>query len=286
MKFLIVSGRSGSGKTTALQVLEDIGYYCVDNLPVGLLPTLAVQIQQDDTQQAIAKVAVGIDARNVSSQLANFPQMLKQIKQLDVSCDVIYLDAHDETLLQRFSSTRRKHPLSSDSVSLAEAITQEKELLTAIASLANLTLDTSHLSTHELRSLMKDRVRHDPSKDMALMFQSFGFKHGVPADTDLVFDIRCLPNPYWDPELRLYTGLDQPVIDYLKGQSDVKKMAKDITEFLEQWLPRFEHDNRGYMTVSIGCTGGQHRSVYMVEVLAEHFKQQASNVKIRHREKH
>ena len=288
MRLIIVSGRSGSGKTTALQVLEDAGFYCVDNLPVALLPTLAAEIGRDDSA-TLARVAVGIDARNVPGQLERFPQLLREIAtEMTLAeggdCEVMYLDANDDTLLKRFAATRRKHPLSSDTVSLAEAMENERSLLEPIATLADLVIDTSQLTVHGLRDLVRERVVGKSHKGMGLLFESFGFKHGVPADADIVFDVRCLPNPYWIAHLRQHTGLEPPVIAFLDGHAEVQDMLADLSAMLDKWLPRFEQNDRQYMTVAIGCTGGYHRSVYVVERLAKMLDGVAAHVQIRHRE--
>lgn len=292
MRLIIVSGRSGSGKTTALQVLEDTGFYCVDNLPVALLPTLAAEVQKDAQVEGgsrLSKVAVGIDARNVPGQLERFPQLLREIATEFTlagggECEVIYLDANDDTLLKRFAATRRKHPLSSDTLSLAEAIERERDLLEPIATLADLVIDTSQLTVHGLRDLIRARVVGKTHKGMALLFESFGFKHGVPPDADLVFDVRCLPNPYWIAHLRQHTGLEQPVIEFLERHDDVQDMLRDLVGYLDKWLPRFEQNDRQYMTVAVGCTGGYHRSVYVVEQLAKMLEGVAVHVQVRHRE--
>lgn len=283
MRLIVVSGRSGSGKTTALQVLEDTGFYCVDNLPVALLPALAAEIRRDDSAK-LGRVAVGIDARNVPGQLAAFPQLLREIAATGGSCEIIYLDADDDTLLKRFAATRRKHPLSSAQWSLAEAITQERALLEPIAALADLVIDTSPLTTHELRNLVRDRVVGKSGKGLALLFESFGFKNGVPPDADLVFDVRCLPNPHWVPHLRQHTGLEAAVIEFLDAHDEAQEMIADLAQLLGKWLPRFEQSDRQYMTVAVGCTGGYHRSVYIVERLARLLAGTAAHIQIRHRE--
>lgn len=280
MKLVIISGRSGSGKSTALNVLEDLGFYCIDNLPVGLLPTLMLQSQGTSTQA----IAVSIDARNIAKDLANFSNILDQINRDQCKIEIIFLDAHPDTLLTRFSATRRKHPLTGPDVSLLEAINQEGGILSPIADLADLTVDTTHLSMHQLRSMIKNRVVQKEGHEMSLLFESFGFKHGIPKDSDLVFDVRCLPNPYWDPQLRQYTGQDMPIVEFLEKEQSVEDMFQHIDQFLKRWLPEFQDNNRTYMTVSIGCTGGQHRSVYMAERLYRAYQDQYENVQLRHRE--
>jgi len=282
MKLIIVSGRSGSGKSTALNVLEDLGFYCIDNLPVGLLPNLITQMPSDKVNST--DVAVSIDARNVPSELANFADFIHQIDQSKCKIEIVYLDADSDTLLTRFSATRRKHPLTGPDIPLLEAIIREGELLSHIAEMADLTVDTTHLSMHQLRSMVKNRVIQKQGNEMSLLFESFGFKHGIPKDSDLVFDVRCLPNPYWDPQLRQYCGQDTPIIEFLENEKSVNAMFEDISRFLKNWLPQFQENNRTYMTVSIGCTGGQHRSVYMAERLFRHHRDNLSNVQLRHRE--
>lgn len=284
MKLIIISGRSGSGKTTCLHVLEDLEYYCVDNIPASLISDLARRIgpEKDGVPQSFA---VSIDARNLSVDLEQFPDIHNQlIDQKDLDVQIIYLDAEDNTLLKRFSETRRKHPLSNDQISLLEALQQEKVLLEPISALSQLSIDTSNLSIHQLRDIVKNRIAEHDGYGTALLFESFGFKNGLPPDADLVFDARCLPNPYWVPELRGLTGLDQAVADYLENQTQVGSMYEDIRRFLERWLPHFQANNRSYITVAIGCTGGQHRSVYLCEKLRKHFSQSIRNTQIRHKE--
>lgn len=280
ISLVIISGRSGSGKSTALHVLEDLGYYCIDNLPVGLLPPLIDRISQSDRDQ---KVSVSVDARNLADDLAQFPTILENIDREQVNVQIVFLDSGSATLVKRFSETRRKHPLSSPERGLSESLELEREMLDPISSIADLTVDTTRLTIHELRDAIKDRVA-GTSLEFALLFQSFAFKGGVPIDSDLVFDVRCLPNPHWIQSLRSLTGLDQPVIDFLQGHEDVGRMIEDISRFLDSWLPAFEANNRSYMTVAIGCTGGQHRSVYIASRLHDHFSQKWKNVQIRHRE--
>ena len=282
MKLIIVSGRSGSGKTTCLHVLEDIGYYCVDNIPASLLEALAARLSMDNLQ--LEEVAVSIDARNLFEDLKQFPKIFSALEKANIDGQIIFLDADDKTLLKRFSETRRKHPLSDDELGLMEAIVYEKDLLTPIANLADLTIDTSALSLHQLRDIVKNRVAEHDSKGLALQFMSFGFKNGVPVDADLVFDARCLPNPYWDESLRPYTGLDAQVRKFLQNEPQVAEMYGDIRDFLERWLPRFQANNRSYITVAVGCTGGRHRSVYLCDLLVRHFLDAGYNAQVRHKE--
>lgn len=279
MKLLILSGRSGSGKTTALQALEDLGFYCVDNLPLGLLPTLATQLREENHD--IQRVAVGIDARNLRSQLPCFAELLAQVKAQGVACEVIYLDADHDTLLNRFSATRRRHPLSDQNMSLSEAIGHEGELLASIQGAADLLVDTSHLDPHSLRNLIRMRVAQREGR-LSLLLESFGFKNGVPPDADLVFDARMLPNPHWDPALRPFDGRQPPIIDFLNAQPDSAQLLDDLEHWLLRWLPRYEANDRSYMTVAIGCTGGRHRSVYLVEHLAERLRKAGWPAQVRH----
>ena len=282
MKLIIVSGRSGSGKSTALHVLEDLGYYCIDNLPIGLLSPLTQEAL--NSAEARQHIAVSIDARNLSGDITNFETLYYQLQHPELSLEIIYLDALDQMLLQRFHATRRKHPLSTPERSLSEAIKDEKALLEPIARLADLHIDTTERSMYELREMVRERIATRGVQQMALLIQSFGYKHGVPVDSDFVFDVRCLPNPYWDTSLRGYTGLDAPVQTFLEAQPDTSRMHGDLKDFLDRWLPAFHTVNRSYMTVSIGCTGGQHRSVYMAELLASHFATRFNNVQVRHTE--
>ncbi len=282
MKLTIISGRSGSGKSTVLHVLEDRGYYCIDNLPASLLSSLASRISSDAT--GIPNVAVSIDARNISADLDKFPRIINELKNKSLSTEIVFLDANSQTLLKRFSESRRKHPLSSEAIGLKEAIDKESELLEAISIMASLSIDTSNMSLHQLRDTVKNRLLDDQQTTLALLFQSFGFKNGLPVDADIVYDVRCLPNPYWDNSLRSLTGLDDAVVGFLDSQEEVQEMCSDIENFLQKWIPSFESNNRSYITVALGCTGGQHRSVYMCEKLGEIFSTQGSNVQVRHRE--
>ena len=283
MRLIIVSGRSGSGKSTALDVLEDNGFYCIDNLPAGLLPELAERALLH-TELLQPQVAVSIDARNLPSQLKRFPELLEDVRARYIQCDVLYLDAADETLLKRFSETRRRHPLTNQNRSLAEAIHDEELLLAPIIDHADLKIDTTHLNLYQLRDTLKLRLLNQPEPGTAFLFESFGFKRGMPVDADLVFDVRCLPNPYWKADLRDFSGLDQPVIDYLAAQTDVEEMFQDILAYLSKWLPRFAASNRAYVTVAIGCTGGYHRSVYLAERLGQALREPLKNVQVRHRD--
>ncbi|WP_372830793.1 RNase adapter RapZ [Pontibacterium sp.] len=284
MKLVVISGRSGSGKSTALQALEDIGFYCIDNLPATLLPSLVAQMTSDP--QHPEHIAISIDARNLLSNLAQLPTILEALKkdEQEAHYEVLYLDASEATLLKRYSSTRRKHPLSDDNRGLLESIQLEQQLLEPIAKMADLRIDTTRLNLYDLRDTVKSRIADRSDQSLAVQFESFGFKHGVPLDADIVYDVRVLPNPYWIPELRQYSGLDQPVINFLSESDQVQEMQDHITEYLECWLPRFAANNRSYITVAIGCTGGHHRSVYLATRLASHFEKLMDNVHVRHRE--
>ncbi|WP_444896343.1 RNase adapter RapZ [Microbulbifer sp. SSSA005] len=283
MRLVIISGRSGSGKSSALQLLEDVGFNCIDNLPTSLLPELVKRVKSQPPKEN-TPLALGVDARNLWQDIRQAPSVIESLREAGVQCDVIYLDAREPVLVQRFSETRRKHPLSNDCTHLLEALNQEKELLTPISTIADMVIDTSTLSLHQLRELIKNRVVGEQSNSMAILFQSFGFKYGVPVDSDLIFDLRCLPNPYWEPALREKTGKDIEVAEFLRSHPETAKMEADITNFLENWLPSYQKSNRSYTCVSIGCTGGRHRSVYMVEQLVKKFSKEFDNVQIRHRE--
>ena len=276
MQIVLVSGLSGSGKSIAIAVLEDIGYYCVDNLPLALLPTLVEYLAREGQ----TRIAIAIDARSGAS-FAQLPQIADTLRAGGADLRVVFLEAKTLTLVKRFSETRRRHPLSSDAVSLQEAIQLEREMLADVAPLAH-RIDTSDLSASALRLWIKDLIGQDRSR-ITLLFESFGFKHGIPLDADLVFDVRCLPNPHYVAELRPLTGRDQAVKDYIESSPNAMALLSDIRSFVENWLPCFIRDHRAYLTVAIGCTGGQHRSVYFAETLAAAFRER-EQVLVRHRE--
>ena len=282
MRLVIVSGLSGSGKSVALHTLEDLGYYCIDNLPAGLLSVLAQELSLAATP--VQNAAVGIDARNLPQALQQFSQVLDQLKQRGISSEILFLTCETETLIKRFSETRRRHPLSNSGAALAEAVEQERALLEPIAQRADLFIDTSQTNIHQLRDLVLSRVARQSRNRLSLLFESFGYKHGIPRDADFVFYARCLPNPHWQPELRPLSGHDGPVVQYLESEPQVEAMHEQLCSFLEQWIPAFEAGNRSYLTIAVGCTGGQHRSVYLIERLARHFQTHYPNVVIRHRE--
>jgi len=279
MKLIVISGRSGSGKSVALNMLEDLNYYCVDNLPVGLLPSLVVTLKGQCDE-----LAVSIDARNMPRELGRFVATINKLKAMNSDCQVIYLDAEDSVLVKRFSETRRKHPLDKSESGLQAAIKLERQLLEPIAECATLAIDTSLLSVRQLREMVCKRIYQYKSPLPALMVQSFAYKRGVPIDTDFIFDVRCLPNPYWEITLRDKTGLDSEVSHYFAQYPQVDALYHDIKNFIEKCLPGFEKESRKYLSISLGCTGGQHRSVYLAEKMGKYFSQKRSNVITKHRE--
>ncbi|MFO1381321.1 MAG: RNase adapter RapZ [Chitinivorax sp.] len=276
MKLVIISGLSGSGKSVALKVLEDAGYYCIDNLPVNFMPEVVRCLYQEDYRN----LAISVDVRGGPS-IEALPRQLDAIRSEGIDVRLMFLEAKVDTLVKRFSETRRRHPLSQDRLTVTESITLEREMLGRMGDLGH-RIDTSELNANALRNWVKQFVDLDRSR-ITLICQSFGFKHGIPLDADLVFDVRCLPNPYYDTSLRPLTGQDRPVVDFLAAQPDVQAMYADIEGYLLRWLPSFIQDNRSYLTVAIGCTGGQHRSVYLVERLARRFAGE-QQVLVRHRE--
>ena len=282
-RVVLVTGLSGSGKSIALQVLEDVGYSCIDNLPVSLFETLARDIT-NDPDKARKLTAVGIDARNPGSELKRLPDLIKRLRDHGVDCEVVFLDAEDSVLMQRFSETRRRHPLTDADHDLDQAIQLERDTLEPLLDLARLKIDTTRTTLHELRELIRARVAERDHGEMSIMLQSFGFKHGVPRNADFVFDARCLPNPHWQPDLRPHTGRDRVVAEFLGRDLKVGSMLSDISDFLARWIPCFEAEGRSYLTIAIGCTGGQHRSVYLVEQLTRFFSAQGRTVIHTHRE--
>lgn len=278
MKLIIVSGRSGSGKSVALRVLEDLGYYCVDNIPINLLPALTHTVIND-----YENVAVSLDVRNLPKDPKDIPEIIEYLPSA-VDVTTLYLDADDNDLIRRFSETRRLHPLIKKNIALDQAIALEKELLVPISINADLYINTSQLSPHQLADLVRERILGKKTGSMVLVFESFGFKHGIPADADYVFDARFLPNPFWEKELKPYTGLEQPVKDFLASQPIVTKFVWQINSFMMTWLPHLERNNRSYVTIAIGCTGGKHRSVYIAELLANNFRKEQKDVQTHHRD--
>lgn len=283
MKLAIITGLSGSGKSVALHTLEDEGYYCIDNLPVFLLPALACELveRQDKRFQL---VAISIDARNAPAEFERVETLFRPLEQANIRYEVIFLEAQDESLIKRFSETRRRHPLTGGDRPLQEAIHYERRLMAPFLNIADLRIDTSQTSLHELRHIIRSRISERFDTKISLLFQSFGFKQGVPRDADFVYDSRCLPNPHWQPELRPYSGKDPVVAEYLANIADVQRYEEDIIRFMTRWIPCFEAEGRSYLTIAIGCTGGQHRSVYLVERLAAHFRRCGRQIQTRHRD--
>lgn len=283
-RLTIVTGLSGSGKSVALSTLEDEGFYCIDNLPSAMVNELLDKAQSKKSS-LYDKLAIGIDMRGEQHTTGDFLNVLQSLHaRTDFQTDVLFLDTSRRTLSTRFSETRRRHPLSSKDIPLISAIDLEIELLASVKNEADLVIDTSLLNLHQLRKIISSDVLGKSSPELSLIFQSFGFKHGQPTSTDFMFDVRCLPNPYWEPSLREFTGKDEPIIDFLGEQEHVQEMFSDIQTFVDNWLPRFEGENRAYLTVSVGCTGGRHRSVFLCEMLASHFNSKRENVSLRHRE--
>ena len=277
MQLFLISGLSGSGKSVALKVLEDSGYYCVDNLPIELLTSLIDNLRR----AGHIRVAVSIDVRS-GSRVQQLPQHIDRLRKDGVDVHLLFLEAQTETLVKRFSETRRRHPLSDDQLTLPECVQREREMLEDVGNIGH-HIDTSEVGANTLRLWVSDFVHLDRAR-LTLLFESFGFKHGLPLDADLVFDVRCLPNPHYDPVLRPQTGRDAAVAEFLEKTPLTLRMFDDIRGFIEYWLPHYVNDNRSYLTVAIGCTGGQHRSVYLTEKLAHHFRQAQWQVLLRHRE--
>jgi UPF0042 nucleotide-binding protein len=283
MRLIVVSGLSGSGKSVALDMLEDLGFYCVDNIPAGLLPGFIAYTVRT-SENAYRHTAVGLDVRNRPEDLAEVPNLVGTLRKSGIGCEMLFLTADKQTLVKRFSETRRRHPLSRAGIGLLEALEQEERLLAPLANAADLTVDTSRLSVHELRDLIRERVVERRSGGPSLLFQSFAYRHGVPDDADFVFDARSLPNPYWDPSLRGLTGRDEPVARFLDREQEVTRFFEDVRDFVARWLPSLVRSNRSYITVAVGCTGGQHRSVYLAERLAAHFRSVEDTALVRHRD--
>lgn len=278
MKLTIISGTSGSGKSVALRVLEDLGYYCVDNLPIKLLQPLLMGRSSSDQP-----VAVSLDVRNIPKTAQELTELIESLKK-HCQLQLIFIDASSTALIKRYSETRRLHPLTQQCLTLLEAVKQEKVLLRQLEEFADLKIDTTNYTIYQLSDVIKERVIGTKNSELVLVFQSFGFKYGLPRDVDYVFDVRFLPNPHWVPKLKPLTGLDLPVQEYLSQQSSVNQLDKQITEFITTWLPLLEQNNRSYVTIAIGCTGGQHRSVYLAQKLAKNFAHQRHNIQIHHRE--
>lgn len=282
MELIIISGRSGSGKSVALRALEDVGYYCVDNIPLPLIPQLAEYTAKSDRS-----VVVSLDIRNFPENATEFEHILQSLPT-EIVTKIIFLECDRNTLIRRYSDSRRLHPLSNQERSLESAIDLEESLLEPIIHQANYIIDTTQLSSHGLAEHLRELLRGSSEKEMQIIVESFGFKYGVPPDADYVFDVRFLPNPHWNVELRPMTGLEQPVIDFLKGHAEVHNFIYQTRHYLEMWLPALEKNNRSYLTIAIGCTGGKHRSVFIAEQLGQYFLSRDKKVQIRHRslEKH
>jgi UPF0042 nucleotide-binding protein len=283
LRLVIISGVSGSGKSVALHVLEDLGFYCVDNIPVGLLKPFVDEIVRRN-DPAFDNVGIGLDARSRPRDLAEVPTLLHALRASGISCEIIFLQTDTKVLLSRFSETRRKHPLSDDTTSLQEAIAKERELLAPISNSAELVIDTTRMSVSALREQIRERVAPRTPGSVSIMIESFGYKNGLPANADFVFDVRCLPNPYWEPHLRPLNGKDAPVREFLDGAPMVQQMVDHIAAFLDEWIPRYQDFQRSYLTVAIGCTGGMHRSVYVAEAVAKKLAAKHGNIRTHHSE--
>ncbi len=280
-RLVVVSGLSGSGKSVALNMLEDLGWYCIDNIPAGLVQALVSHTLQSE-EPIYRRLAVGLDARNRPDDLASIPALLSDLGRAGLRCEVLYLHAEDDVLLRRYAETRRRHPLAGAGRSLADAIAEERRLLHPLIDNADLVVDTSRTGVHELRDMIAKRMEPQAPGRLSILFESFGFKHGTPGDADFVFDARTLPNPYWEPALQPLTGRDTRVIQFLEASPRVERMVADLVRFIESRLPEYEEANRNYLTIAIGCTGGQHRSVYLVERLAAHFRGKYPQLLVRH----
>lgn len=285
MRVIVVSGLSGSGKSVALHMLEDLGFYCIDNIPAALLTPLISHTVRS-AEAVYERIAVGLDARNTAAEIASVPKLLQELKKSGIQCEELFLTASDEELLRRFAETRRKHPMSRGNVGLREAIAMERDLLEPIMHAADRVIDTSRMGVHALRDVVLKSAEARVAPRLAITFESFGFKHGIPGDADFVFDARSLPNPYWEPLLRPLTGRDPEVIRFLEAEPAVARLVDDIAAFVTARIPEHTSANRRYLTVAVGCTGGQHRSVYVVNRLAEHFTAQHPLVSVRHNELH
>jgi UPF0042 nucleotide-binding protein len=283
LRLVIISGVSGSGKSVALHVLEDLGFYCVDNIPVALLkPFVDELVWRKDP--AFENVGLGLDARSRASDLAQVPTLVQKLREGGLAVEIIFLQTDTKVLLSRFSETRRKHPLSDEKTSLEEAIAKERDLLSPIINSAELVIDTTRMSVYALREQIRERVAPRTPGAVSIMIESFGYKNGLPANADFVFDVRCLPNPYWEPQLRPLSGKDEPVRAFLDGAPMVQRMVNDIVAFLEEWIPRYQDFQRSYLTVAIGCTGGMHRSVYVAEAVAKRLAAKHKNIRTHHSE--
>ena len=281
VRILIVSGLSGSGKSVALHMLEDLGFYCIDNIPAALLKSFISHTVRTP-EPAYERTAIGLDARNTAGEIASVPQLLEELKRGGIHCEVLFLTASEDELLRRFSETRRKHPMSRDNLDLRAAMAKEREILEPIVYAADLMIDTSRMGVHELRDIVHQRLEQRSVPRLSITFESFGFKHGIPGDADFVFDARSIPNPYWEPSLRKLTGKDAEVMRFLESQEAAGRLIEDIVRFMDARIPEYQASNRGYLTIAVGCTGGQHRSVYIVDRLTERFSARFQHVSSRH----
>ena len=281
MRLILISGLSGSGKSVALNMLEDLNYYCVDNIPAALLkPFISHTVRSRDTMYE--RTAVGLDARNTPAEIATVPALVQELKSSGIACEMLFLTARDDELLRRFAETRRRHPMSRGNESLHEAISLERRMLEPIVQASDFIIDTSRMGVHDLREMVRSRVDARQLGRISILFESFGFKYGIPGDADFVFDARSLPNPYWEPELRKFSGRDAEVARFLERSDTVPRLITDITHFVEARIPEYQTSNRRYFTGAIGCTGGQHRSVYLVEKIAADFSRRFPDVSVRH----
>ena len=283
MRLVIISGVSGSGKSVALHVLEDLGFYCIDNIPVPLLKSFVAEIVPRN-DPVYENVGIGLDARSRPSDLAEVPALVKKLRADGLSCEIVFLQTDTKVLLSRFSETRRKHPLTDDKTSLEEAIAKERALLAPVINTAELVIDTTRMTVYSLREQIRERVAPRAPGSVSILIESFGYKHGLPANADFVFDVRCLPNPYWEPQLRPLSGKDAPVKAFLDAAPMVQHMVDDISRFLGEWIPRYQDFQRSYLTVAIGCTGGMHRSVYVAEAVAKRLAPKYGTIRTHHQE--
>lgn len=285
MRLIVVSGLAGAGKSVALHMLEDLNYYCIDNLPLGLLSEVSADTLHRQGLD-FDRLAVGIDSRSRRDEMAGFPERIDALREAGIDIEVMYLHADKDTILRRYSETRRKHPLTDAQTSLIDAIDTDRSLLAPIANCADVSIDTSQTNIHQLRDIIRNRVEGGSTGELSILLQSFGFKYGLPQGVDFIFDVRCLPNPHWVAELRELTGQDTPVIEHLEAQPETHAMLDDIHGFMQRWLPAFARENRAYVTIAVGCTGGRHRSVYIIEQLAHRLRETYAQTLVRHNELH
>lgn len=284
MKLILLGGLSGAGKTGALDMLEDIGYHTVDNLPLSLIAPAVEEMLDEGNRKCYSRLAIGLDPYSAPEEFQTLAQRIEHWRTRKHGCTVVYLFCEPETLIKRYRATRRRHPLTDGNTDLVTAIAREAEALESLAQLADIRIDTTHTNIHQLREIIRERVSQDHAHPMSLIVESFGYRLGLAHDADYIFDMRCLPNPYWDPSLREFTGLDQPIIEYLEGHNTVTRMLSNLVTFISDWLPSYASSNRSYLTVALGCTGGRHRSVYMAEQMAKQLAHTGWRVTVRHRD--